>query len=324
MPGGMHPLRNPMILLGAMGFLCSCGENAESRATPPGHTEHTALRAWSMTRPMAGTAFTAHLYTDMPSVEVEQALSRAFDAAATWEKILSCRNAESELNRLNNAPPGIPFPISRPLAHSLQLACRLAEETDGAYDPTLGPCIRLWHRARSRGELPSEAELRKTLAACGHEKLKIETTSATKLLPGMRIDLGGIGKGIMLDAMAAELRRSGITRYLLTDTSDLLAGEPPPGKTAWEYTGSDGRRTPLLNEAASTSGGGSQNIAIGGRSYAHVIDSRTGLGIRANLPPVTVHAPTAAEADARATAAAVRAARSGTPPPATKEACQTR
>lgn len=313
-----------MILFGTMGFLCSCSEKTESRVSPSGHTEHTELRAWTMTRPMAGTAFTAHLYTNLPAFEVEKALVRAFEAAAALEKTLSCRDAESELNRLNNAPPGIPFPISKPLAQSLQLACRLAEETDGAYDPTLGPCIRLWHRARSRGELPSEAELLQALAASGHEKLKIGETTATKLVPGMRIDLGGIGKGIMLDAMASELRQSGITRYLLTDTSDLLAGEPPPGKTAWEYTDSGGRRIPLLNKAASTSGGSRQNIVIEGQNYAHVIDSRTGLGIRSNLPPATVHAPAAAEADARATAAAVWEARSDTPHPGVKEACQTR
>lgn len=313
-----------MILLGTMGFLCTCGEKTESRSSPPsGLAEHAELRAWTMTRPMAGTAFTAHLYTNLPASEVEKTLARAFEAAAALEKTLSCRDAASELNRLNNAPSGSPFPISRPLAQSLQLACRLAEETDGAYDPTLGPCIRLWHRARSRGELPAEAERLQALAASGHEKLKIGETTATKLVPGMRIDLGGIGKGIMLDAMASELRQSGIPRYLLTDTSDLLAGEPPPGKTAWEYKDSGGKTIPLLNEAASTSGGSRQNIVIGNRSYAHVIDSRTGWGIRADLPPATVHAPTAAEADARATAAAVRAARCAPPQREMKEACQT-
>ena len=320
----MHPLRNPVILLGAMGFLCTCGERADRTAAPPERAERTAIRAWSMSRPMAGTEFSVRLYTDLPASDVEQALARAFDAAAALEKILSCRDAESELNRLNNAPHGIPCPISEPLACALRLALRLARETDGAYDPTLGPCIRLWHRARSRGELPSGTELAQALSASGHAKLRLDERSATKLAPGMRIDLGGIGKGIMLDAMAAELRRSGITRYLLTDTSDLLAGDAPPGKTAWEYTSPSGRSIPLLNEAASTSGGGRQHTVIEGKSYAHIIDSRTGLGIRADIPPSTVHAPTAAEADALATAAAVHASRSTPPQSAAKEACQAR
>ncbi len=313
-----------MILLGAMGFLCTCGERAERADDAPARAARAASRAWPMSRPMAGTEISVLVDTALPAAAVEQALARAFEAAAALEKILSCRDAESELNRLNNAPHGIPCPISEPLASALRLALRLAGETHGAYDPSLGPCIRLWHRARSRGELPSEEKLIRALAASGHAKLKLDAQSATKLVPGMRIDLGGIGKGIMLDAMAAELRRSGITRYLLTDTSDLLAGDAPPGKTAWEYTGTGGGSIPLLNEAASTSGGGMQHSVIGGKSYAHIIDPRTGLGIRADLPPSTVHAPTAAEADALATAAAVQAARSAPPPPAAKEACQAR
>ncbi len=97
-----------MILLGAMGFLCTCGERAERADDAPARAARAASRAWTMSRPMAGTEFSVLLYTDLPAADVEQALARAFDAASALEKILSCRDAESELNRLNNAPHGIP------------------------------------------------------------------------------------------------------------------------------------------------------------------------------------------------------------------------
>lgn len=259
------------------------------------------LKLYHASRPLAGTLFMVRCYAGGSSSGVERRVERAFDEAKRWEMILSERDARSELAQFNAAPWGEPVAVSPELEFALRLALDMARATEGRFDPTLGPLVRLWRRSARTGKAPEEEEIRRARDASGWRKLALSPGFALKTVPGMRLDLGGIGKGIMLDKMADSLRKEGISRFLLSDTSDFLAGAPPPESAGWNcYIG---KEEILLNqEALSTSGGNYAHTRIGDRESTHVIDPQTGLG-RTPAPAATVRAPTAAEADARATAA---------------------
>jgi thiamine biosynthesis lipoprotein len=126
----------------------------------------------------------------------------------------------------------------------------------------------------------------------------------------MRLDLGGVAKGYILDQARAVLASRGIARALIEAGGDLVVGDAPPGREGWtidtpEATGAfAGRARRLTNAALATSGPSSQFVEIDGVRYSHVIDPRRGLGLTSGLV-ARVIAPDGATADALATALTV-------------------
>lgn len=256
-----------------------------------------------------GTVFTVRAYpgNGMDAEEAERACMEALARAVHWEKVMSAMDAESGLARLNAAESGVSVPVSAELERALLLALDYARLTNGAFDPTLGPCVRLWKKSR-RGVLPPGGERERALRACGWKKLSVRKGTAVKTVPGMGVDLGGMGKGFAVDRMAEMLREKGIRSFFIDSTSDVLAGAPPPGERGWRLLVDEGNgkgRALLLSRAAvSTSGNARQMVKIGGEEYSHVLDPRTGLGVTEGRQ-VSVRAPSAALADALATAGCV-------------------
>jgi thiamine biosynthesis lipoprotein len=126
----------------------------------------------------------------------------------------------------------------------------------------------------------------------------------------MRLDLGGIAKGYILQEALATLRRAGIDRALVESGGDIVVGDAPPGHDGWTIDVSaadpDFRQSAsrLTNVALSTSGATAQFVEIDGVRYSHVVDPRTGLGVTNGLTAHVI-AQDAATADALATALAV-------------------
>jgi thiamine biosynthesis lipoprotein len=126
----------------------------------------------------------------------------------------------------------------------------------------------------------------------------------------MRLDLGGIAKGFILDEARAAARRTGVTRVLVEAGGDIVAGDAPPGLGGWTVdvpgvTGVlAGRAAAFANGALATSGPTVQFVEIDGVRYSHVVDPATGYGLTRQAV-VHVMAPDGATADALATAIGV-------------------
>ena len=125
--------------------------------------------------------------------------------------------------------------MSKGLFDVLCRSQRLAKQTDGAFDVTVGPIVRLWRRARRRKQLPSPERLAEAIASVGYKNLRLDPEAQTVelLKPRMRLDLGGIAKGYAADAALAMLRKHGITRALVDGSGDIALGDPPPGANGW-------------------------------------------------------------------------------------------
>jgi thiamine biosynthesis lipoprotein len=194
----------------------------------------------------------------------------------------------------------------------MRRAVAIARASDGAFDPTIGPLVAIWRVARQSKALPDPAELARARTLVGWRLLQLDPANQTIRLNkrGMRLDLGGIAKGYILQEAIATLRTHGTPRAMVEAGGDIVAGEPPPDRTGWriDVPGTSvefrARATALTNAALSTSGATAQFVVIDGTRYSHIVDPRTGLGVT-NGFLAHVIAADAATADAIATALTV-------------------
>ena len=232
----------------------------------------------------------------------------AFARIARLDEVMSDYRQDSELARLNERAGGDPVTVSDDLFRVLDLADRISARSDGAFDPTVGPVVRLWRQARSSGRLPPEDALKKARGLVGWRRfvrLDPDARTVTLARSGMRLDLGGIGKGFAADEALAVLRRAGLTRCLVDLGGDIVAGDPPPGQAAWTIRiADDGPAIGLVDATVATSGDCEQFVQIADTRYSHIVDPATGIGLT-NRAQVTVIAPDGATADALASALSV-------------------
>jgi FAD:protein FMN transferase len=244
----------------------------------------------------------------------------AFQRIGELNAILSDYDPQSELTRLCRHPPGSAVEVSEDLFEVLFQAQEIAAKTNGAFDSTIGPLIRIWRAARGSGRLPAPGAIAEGKERTGFSNLRLDPDqrTVTLLAPEMQLDLGGIGKGFAADQALKVLRAHGLSRALVAAAGDIALGDPPPGAKGWRIgiasTGSDGAEMTLMvtlnNAAISSSGDTEQFVEIDGVRYSHIVDPATGLGLRERIA-VTILAPDATTADALATAVSVMGAERG-------------
>ncbi|MCC6585718.1 MAG: FAD:protein FMN transferase [Bryobacterales bacterium] len=253
-----------------------------------------------------GTLFRVTVYAESRAA-AQSAMTAAFARAHELDAILSDYKPDSELNLLTRRPRGSAEPVGADLLRVLEVAQKIARASNGAFDVTLGPVIQLWRQAKRTGLLPSPSERTRALRRSGWRHLHVDTRQSTLRLDrqGMQLDLGGIAKGYAADEMLTALRNRGIGRALVAAGGDLRIGEAPPGENGWrvklDWTN---EQLILADCAVSTSGDTEQWVEIGGERYSHIVDPKTGLGLKRSSP-VTVIAPTGLIADPLATALSV-------------------
>jgi FAD:protein FMN transferase len=253
----------------------------------------SGLERFEAVEPHMGTLVRIQVYAS--GVPQAQAAFRAgFARIAALDDALSDYKADSEVNRL-------PRPVSVDLFRVLEAAQRLAVETDGAFDVTVGPLTRLWRT----GRLPDAAAIAEARRHIGYRKLHLDAAFRTVTLddPAMRLDLGAIAKGYAADEALQAIAEAGCPIAMVAVSGDLAIGEPPPGRAGWQVDAGGSVRT-VSRVAISTSGDTEQHLDSAGVRYSHILDPATGLGLtRSHV--MTVIAAHGIDADALATAASV-------------------
>jgi thiamine biosynthesis lipoprotein len=226
------------------------------------------------------------------------------DAASDYRK-------DSELMKLCATAATRPVALGDDLLTLLVESQKLAELTDGAFDITVGPYVRLWRAARKEKRLPAAADLAAAGKLVGWRKLSVDPQARTARLAvaGMKLDMGGIAKGYAGDCAIATLREHGIKSALFEAGGDIVMSDAPPGEAGWKVelvdAGADMPKTVTLhNCAVSTSGDTEQFVEIDGKHYSHVVDSHTGIGLTTRAM-ATVVAPKGIWSDALSKPAAM-------------------
>jgi len=264
-----------------------------------------------------GTSLTIEAVLPVP----EQVFEAAFDEVARLEEVMSNWRDTSEVTRLNRAAARAPFRCSRDLLAAVEAAIGWAKATQGAFDPTVEPLVRRLRLRGPEGRLPgirpaAEDDARGPEGAGGgappvgwrHVRLDRAASTVSFDAPGVGIDLGGIGKGIALDAAARVLAGRGVRAALLDFGGQVLALGPAPGGEGWRVGIADpadresvAAALRVRDASVATSGNGERARRTAAGPVGHILDParRAPAWFTGSL---TVLAPDAASADALSTA----------------------
>ncbi len=262
------------------------------------------------------------------AAEAEIAAQAAFATIHALEGALSSYNPQSELRQLEEKiVPGVWIPVSQLLADALRISLTMSTETLGAYDPTVGALSRLWRSARERRVLPEPDALERARSAIGFHWIEFDVNAQRVRFrhPDLRLDFGGIGKGLAADAALATLKEHNCPRALVDVGGDLAIGEAPLEKAGWQvaidwgspaegglrqanskrsHTDQGIEPLELSHCGIASSGDQEQHLLVAEGRLSHILDPRNRSPL-VGAAAVTVLAPNAARADAWATALSV-------------------
>ncbi len=248
------------------------------------------------------------------------ATGEAFELIDALEDQMTVYRDHSEISQLNRTAFHQPVKVERRLFELLQTAERVHQETGGAFDITAGQLSKLWGFEQRSAQIPDTQALQAALQTVGmqHITLDEDANTVSFAIDGIKINLGGIGKGYAIDRTSSLLRMEGISDFAIHggQSSVLCAGDnvtlddnsSSNTQSGWPI----GLSHPVLPEirlatfhlkdqALGTSGSGRQGFFHQGKRYGHIIDPRTGWPAD-NFLSTTVISPSAALSDALATA----------------------
>lgn len=250
----------------------------------------------------------------LPPLDVLEAgirveLDRVVAQMSTWEPT-------SDISRYNNAAPATWHALPSELHSVLDYAINLARETEGAYDPTIGPLVNLWGFGPEgeRRSPPADDAIAVMRERIGWQRIKFDTEGRRAYQPGgIYLDLSSVAKGYAVDRVAAYLDGAGVARYLVDIGGELRArGRKPDGKlwrvaveTPVPASHSVTEVLELDDMSVATSGDYRIYFEAAERRYSHTIDPRTARPVEHRLASVSVVHRACMEADALATALTV-------------------
>lgn len=235
-----------------------------------------------------------------------QAGKIVFDEIARIEGSLSKYDPQSEVYRLNKSGA---LRVSAETYAIIKKAKEFWQESNGAFDITVGPLVDLWGFTDKEFTVPPEEKIKNALLLVGSEKIVLnESDTVVEFkLSGMKIDLGGIAKGYALDCAVRRLKEKGITSCLIEVGGQIYCLGDNAGKP-WRI----GIRNPrhasiagqllLKDRSVSTSGDYEQFFIEANKRFSHIINPLSGYPARSGVISVTVIAEDGVTADALSTA----------------------
>ena len=267
--------------------------------------------------------------------QVKAYAGRGISAEALKEKIelrlealnqvFSTYRPDSEISRFNRFyRAGERFAVSAEFTRVMETAARIYRLTEGGWDGTVDPLVRLWgfHDKGDRLRLPAEHEIQVQKKRIGFDSIKILPEGfLIKTKPDVTLDLASIAKGYAVDEIAALLRGEGLDRHLVEIGGEVLAVGSKPDGSRWKVginrpekgaaLDSVYRVVALTDRAMATSGDYRNFFVRNGIVYTHVIDPRNGYPVQTGVVSASVTADTCAFADGLATALMVLAPEEG-------------
>lgn len=262
--------------------------------------EEPALLRLEKSADAMGSTFTVELYgTDR--VKMEAAADAALDEARRLDEMLSNYIPDSEWNQVNHFASQRPVQISPELFHLLDACQEYSRASEGAFDITVGPLMRVWGFYRDSGHLPHRAEVTAAMGKIGYRHIHLDAAASTVRFDrsGVEIDPGGVGKGYAVDRMVDVLRQQGVTAALVAGSGSSIygMGAPPDQPKGWSVQIRDPWSSKknvaevfLKDMSLSTSGTYEKFFRADGKVYAHIMDPRTGYPAQGSVS-VSVLAP---------------------------------
>lgn len=254
-----------------------------------------------------GTVCSINLFEKGTEERYDALFSRLDDI----ESLMSANLNNSTIGRINAAAGIHPVKSDKETLKVLQAALRFARDSDGRFDPTIGPLVTLWDIGGTSPAVPEQELLRRARSLIDWRRVVINTEEETVFLPekGMRIDLGAIAKGYAADEIAVMIRSWGISRAMIDLGGNIFALGNKAEGTPWHIGIRDPEQTggaPVLSLHVSdksmvTSGIYERFFVENGTHYHHILDPETGYPANSGILSVSIISPRSIEADALST-----------------------
>lgn len=217
---------------------------------------------------------------------LQAVVAQVLEEARRLDQLLSNYQPQSEWSQVNRLAADQAVVISPELFHLLAACVEYSRESEGAFDITVGPLMKVWGFYKGSGHLPHRAEVRGALSTVGYRNLLLDpkNSSVRFARKGVEIDPGGIGKGYAVDRMVDVLKANGIQSALISAAgSSIYALGAPPGEAGWKLNIKNPKSpsvpvasVTLKDESMSTSGNYEKFFYAEGKLYSHIMDPRTG------------------------------------------------
>lgn len=250
----------------------------------------------------------------------EKAVDAAIEEVQKLDAMLSAENSKSEVYALNEQGN---LQATDDLAELILRGKEIYQETDGLFDDTIYPVMKLWGFPTGNYHVPTAAEVQKKLALVDENKVEIQTRDSDEkgrdskekakfvtLGADQQIDFGGIAKGYTGQKLAELFQEYGVSSALVSLGGNIQAIGTKPDGSSWKV----GIRDPkggqqdyigvlsVENQAVITSGGYERYFEEDGKTYIHIINPRTGYPADGDLLSVTIVSKDGTLADGMSTA----------------------
>lgn len=264
---------------------------------------------------MQGTAVWHVTITHPPQGVSQNEIQAGVQAAfADSTQVIATWNKDSEVSRFNQYQGTDWFPVSAELVSLVQFTQQLSQASQGYYDVTVGPLIRLWgFSSQSSGnQVPNQEAVKAARALVGYEKLQLRTEppALRKSVANLQLELASLADGFAADKAGEYLESLGIQHYMVEIAGEVRARGNSPRGDEWRIAIEkplDGQQRAVeqilaLQQAGLATSGDYRNFFVeGGQRYSHTLDPKTGSPIKHSLASVSVVAKQATHADAYAT-----------------------
>ncbi len=252
-----------------------------------------------------------------PSEEkAEDAIEAGFDEIKKLDNYLNNFSPDSEVSAVSQSAGIKPVHVSKETTDLMDKTIGISKITDGAFDPTIEPVIKLWAFSKrpDNPSIPSKAAIENLRKLVDYKKIKIDSAASEIYLEekGMALDLGGVAKGYAADKAVEAIKAKGIKAALVAIAGDIrgyglsTSGKawkvgiqnPRPENPASEKPWEDIFASLYLKDSAISTAGDYQRFFIkNGKRYHHIIDPKTGYPAESDLISVSVMAPEGYMAD---------------------------
>jgi len=237
----------------------------------------------------------------------DAAAQAAFARLHEIEATLTVNKEGSQIDAVNTAAGKEAVKVGPEAVAILSKGLHYAEISDGAFDPSVGPLVKLWGIGTDHARLPSQAEIDRARALIGWRDVVLDAAAGTVYLkrPGMALDLGSATKGFAADEVADILKSRGVTSGIVDLGGNILVIGSKPDGSPWRI----GLQNPekergtymgiasLADKTMVTSGIYERYFDQDGVRYHHILDTKTGYPVQNGLTSVTVIADKSFDAD---------------------------
>lgn len=257
-----------------------------------------------------GTLVRARLFGRSPE-EVKRFAELIESEVKRFDDMMSVHK-ETALNAVN-ARSGEAVEVTSEIAEMSLEAFKISDETDGAFEPMIGPLVNLWKIGFGGDTVPDDAAIEEALKLVDHRHVRVWNDAGKwfmQIAPGQNVDMGAIAKGYIGEKLAQRLKAEGATHALLDLGGNIVAMGGKTNETPWRIglqspDQSRGEYFAVLSvndESVITSGAYERNFEKNGKRYGHILSVKTGRPVSTDISSVTIADANGARADALCTA----------------------